>query len=226
MSTTATSGSVAATLLEQLDRPACLGDDPHPGLLEQPGDAVANEHRVVREHDAETVVVDAAAEAEGRKVGGKAVGEELEQALRLRQAGELVSAEVAHVDAGERGALSPREAPGRRGRSSSDARPVEVQPDISIAVVDRSTPCACPCGLARPPRRASRSEDRALGGGGGRDGGGGRVEDGERLVGTALDLLAVVGRHGASEDLAQRRKDVAVVADQVGGRATSNARCR
>ncbi len=56
--------------LEQLLAAARLRDDAHTGLLEEACDAVANEHRVVREHDSQPVVVDPASEAQRRKVGG------------------------------------------------------------------------------------------------------------------------------------------------------------
>ena len=63
-------GRLVGHVLEQLVRAPGLGDDPHAGLFEQAGDAVADEHGVVGEDDAEAVVVDAAGEAGRREVCG------------------------------------------------------------------------------------------------------------------------------------------------------------
>ena len=111
-------GARGGDLLQQLVAVAGLRDDVHPGVLEEPGDALAEEHRVVRERDAQAAVVDAARAAQRREVVWKPVGYELEDALGLRQAGELVAAEISYRDPRTERPSGRTGAPGRRGRQS------------------------------------------------------------------------------------------------------------
>ena len=114
---------------EQVLRRSGLRDDLEAGLLEQPGDALAQQHRVVREHDAARVAELRDGAAQRREVARKPVGDHLVDALGIGKALQAVGAEIARLDAGDerrRGGGEQHLAAVPRGRDARGADHVET----------------------------------------------------------------------------------------------------
>ena len=101
MSTTATSGLCIATCRSRSSGRAGLRDDLEARLLEQARDALAEQHRVVGQHDAASVAELRDGAAQRREVAWQVVGEHLVDALGVGQALQPMRAEVARVDLGD-----------------------------------------------------------------------------------------------------------------------------
>ena len=188
-----------------------LGDDVEAGLGEQPHDALAQQHRVVRDDDAHRVPEHRDRVAQRREVAREPFGEQLVDVLRVRQAGETVRAEIARRDVGQRrvGGGRDEDLPAVAGRADPGG-PMDVDPRVAVlreerlAGVDAHADAdVVPLGplvldegaLCRHRRRGCRV----------------RVgEDGEELVAVRVDLVPSVRRHGFPEDAALVRQDLRI----------------
>ena len=136
MSTIATSGRVGAHLQQQLVGVAGLADDLEAGVLEQPRDALAQQHRVVGEHDAQLLLRLAPRRRPQRRV-------------RVGEAGCERAGGSARARAG-------RAAGARRGRATRRSPPAARAPPARGAPVRRARPRRSARRGARRPRRSRR----------------------------------------------------------------------
>ena len=155
-------------------------------------------------------VVDAARAAQRGKVVWEPVGDELEDALGLRQACKLVAAEIAHGRLGECGRAGRQEHLAAVAGRADARRAVHVEADEAVAGIDRG-----PCVQAHPDAhggavRPGLGQERALRVERGSYRDGRRVEDGEELVRATLDLAPAMVCGSGTELHARGGQDVAV----------------
>ena len=185
-----------------------------PDVLEQAGDTLAEQDRVVGEDDAHRVrrasrscCGAAGSRAAGRRrragrcapaSGGPAAG--ARRGPRARRSFESIAVRFARRGSARRG----RPAPIRAARCTS-------MPEVAVLVERSAPPCACPSGRARRRRRATRARRARAG----------RrrprrpprrppANDGEELVAVAVDLVPPVGLDGLRNEPAVSREDLAV----------------
>ena len=102
MSTIATFGRCIRDVPEQVVRRSRLRDDVEARVGQEPCDPLAQQHRVVRQHDADAGAERRDGVSKRWEVAREVVGEQLVDSLGLREALQPILAEIAARDAVER----------------------------------------------------------------------------------------------------------------------------
>ena len=203
MSTIATSGEYDRTFSMQVVAVAGAADDVEAGVLQEARDPLAQEHRVVRDDDAQLLLGHGRRRPQRRVRVGQARSEELVDPLGRRQSAQHVLAEVARLD---RAAQLLERRLGEQHLSSVPgfAEPrgeVDVDP-VVVAVLERRLAGVDPDphadGTVGPGVLRVRVLDRL----GGADRGGRFVEHDRELVAAAIELAPSGGLDRGSHEAA------------------------
>jgi hypothetical protein len=194
-----------------LGRPR-LRDDLEARLGEQPGDALAEQHRVVREHYAHVGAEPAERVPEGREVAWQVIDEQLVDRFGIGQPLQAVRAEIGHPQVREERSRLPghQHLPAVAGRRDPRST-VHVDAGVALVAEHRAAGVNADAhahpALVRPVvvgQRALRRERRV-------DGSLHVGEDGEELVPAGFDFVTAGGRDRVAQQPSHVREQPGVV---------------
>ena len=204
-------GLVHRDVAHQVGGVVGLGENVEAGLDEQPHDALAQQDRVLGDHHGHRVAQHRHRVAERREVARQAVGEELMDVLRRRQAREAVAAEVADGEPGRSAGRCREQDLAAVARRADPRRAVDVDARVALVGDERLADVDShphPDVVTAGPGLLDQAPL-------GLDGGGDRVverrEGDEHLVAVRVDHVAVPLSDRAPDDAADAVQDRRVV---------------